>query len=983
MEEINRLHCSVTGAYAYRARVDYKNPGQSSWTRSDNLANVSVGISRDVDLKDVSGIKEGAAVRFVMDIRLGKTVVASEVFTYKKGSNYYASYNGTGTTLINPKAVYKGRFSYGSSSSDNSSQTEPSQPKVEETKGEINRLHCSVTGAYAYRARVDYKNPGQSSWKRSDNLANVSAGIDKDVDLKDVSGIKEGAAVRFVMDIMAGKTVVASEVFTYKKGSNYYASYNGTGTTLINPKAVYKGRFSYTMNTDDPGKTEPSQPKKEEIEGEINRLHCSVTGAYAYRAKVDYKNPGQSDWTRSDNLANVSVGISKDVNLWDVSGIKEGATVRFVMDIRAGKTVVASEVFTYKKESYWCASYNGTGTTLINPKAVYKGKKSYAPPENKGDIFRLHLTVTGAYAYRAKVEYMNPGQEWARSDNLANVSVGISKEVCLKDVSGIKDGAIVRFVMDIRAGKTVIASECFTYKKDSVYCASYNGTGTTLINPKAVYKGRYSTEVYSGEASALFLKVTGAYAYNAKVQYRKNSGAAWKTTGHVVNVTAGLPEIVNISEVGGINSGDQFRFVMDIVAGSKDVVANEYFVYKNDATSIANYDCKGTTQDSTINFNGIKTYTPVDFVYDGKKTRNSSIYSAKEDGLPVGGCVRIKGYSLADVMKFVNNGRIASIIAEKNGAKNRITTYASGPKNEGRGHIWFMDKNFKSYEEDVILYGDLSKEQTTDYSSKNPNIIYISWNDKFIGEGSKWLNSVTLNGQYPDVFKAFGFESKVEDGRRFYNTMVECFQRKFGYCDLYDEVFDFGTTMLREKFEFTSQKQRYILWAWKGHYLNLGAGAELGLYKFKEKVSYSKLKKMIVNGIKDFCKSLSEYDLPELPFTETVALYFIDQALKSIRKKAYYDFYEAVDNTLTMPMTLTLKGKGRLPKLIRKFAPPEKQWWITTFVPGLQGVNPQDLTAEFSVQFDKAHERMFADFTKAHSDSWNCDSKKRIIKLSF
>lgn len=112
MEEINRLNLTVSGAYAYRARINYKNPGQSDWTRTENLANVSKWSAGTIYLKDVPGIQEGATVQFVMDIRLGRTVVASEKFTYKRESFFYASYNGTGTTIVLPKARYMGRYPY-------------------------------------------------------------------------------------------------------------------------------------------------------------------------------------------------------------------------------------------------------------------------------------------------------------------------------------------------------------------------------------------------------------------------------------------------------------------------------------------------------------------------------------------------------------------------------------------------------------------------------------------------------------------------------------------------------------------------------------------------------------------------------------------------------------------------------------------------------------------------------------------------------
>ena len=53
-----------------------------------------------------------------------------------------------------------------------------------------------------------------------------------------------------------------------------------------------------------------------------------------------------------------------------------------------------------------------------------------------------------------------------------------------------------------------------------------------------------------------------------------------------------------------------------------------------------------------------------------------------------------------------------------------------------------------------------------------------------------------------------------------------------GYNNLYDDVFREYTnyTIRNEKFAFTVDNFEYILWIWRGNYLNLGAGAEMGLY---------------------------------------------------------------------------------------------------------------------------------------------------------
>ena len=47
--------------------------------------------------------------------------------------------------------------------------------------------------------------------------------------------------------------------------------------------------------------------------------------------------------------------------------------------------------------------------------------------------------------------------------------------------------------------------------------------------------------------------------------------------------------------------------------------------------------------------------------------------------------------------------------------------------------------------------------------------------------------------------------------------------------------------MQRVKFDFVCNGTSYVLWAWKGDYINLGAGAELGIYtggQLPEKCKY-------------------------------------------------------------------------------------------------------------------------------------------------
>ena len=129
-----------------------------------------------------------------------------------------------------------------------------------------------------------------------------------------------------------------------------------------------------------------------------------------------------------------------------------------------------------------------------------------------------------------------------------------------------------------------------------------------------------------------------------------------------------------------------------------------------------------------------------------------------------------------------------------------------------------------------------------------------------------------------------------------YHANFDCWQRICGYNDFYDFMFDIGTSMLNRKFDFKYSNTWYILWAWKGNYINLGAGAELGIY---------------------YCK------------------YF--------RGPHWF-----VDKKLAMDMSMVLKYRGST--IINHSA---KTWWITGFNPNPKyyDVKASDLKVSFTVRF--------------------------------
>lgn len=159
-----------------------------------------------------------------------------------------------------------------------------------------------------------------------------------------------------------------------------------------------------------------------------------------------------------------------------------------------------------------------------------------------------------------------------------------------------------------------------------------------------------------------------------------------------------------------------------------------------------------------------------------------------------------------------------------------------------------------------------------------------------------------------------------EDSKGVYHADFNCWQQLFGYNDWYDRVFDISTAMVPRQFPFKSGGKNYIFWMWKGDYLNLGAGAELGIYTGGEP-------------------------------------------------------HWKVDKSLAMNMSMSLELKG---ETIATWS--ERHWWLTSFNPSYQNVNAADLTVTFSVTFDSI--QMYNDF-KESTGKWSFDDTSYTASYSY
>ncbi|MDR0920614.1 MAG: DUF4474 domain-containing protein [Oscillospiraceae bacterium] len=163
------------------------------------------------------------------------------------------------------------------------------------------------------------------------------------------------------------------------------------------------------------------------------------------------------------------------------------------------------------------------------------------------------------------------------------------------------------------------------------------------------------------------------------------------------------------------------------------------------------------------------------------------------------------------------------------------------------------------------------------------------------------------------------------------HAMTSAWQRKFGYNEFYDFIFELGTYMAPETFEFSAGNVDYILWMWRGDYLNLGSGTEIGLYQYD--ATYT---------------GTEHYDVVDFELPMTLNLYRYNSAENSVGDKIF------------------------------NWMPSTPQWWITGFNPNVKDVMPEEMVTVGSVDFSSKSE-LYKNFKSSMNDNKNKDKKNFLI----
>ena len=155
-----------------------------------------------------------------------------------------------------------------------------------------------------------------------------------------------------------------------------------------------------------------------------------------------------------------------------------------------------------------------------------------------------------------------------------------------------------------------------------------------------------------------------------------------------------------------------------------------------------------------------------------------------------------------------------------------------------------------------------------------------------------WFTRNTQSGVLDGFLSMFGFE-RSEYG--ILHARQITWQMFFGFNNLYEYAFGLATNKDHRRYTFSTPDEDFVLWMWRGDYINFGAGAEMGLYS---------------GGPNHWATGIMGGHM--------------------------------------LPMSIVVYENG---ERFIDYAPPEPHWWITGFDPSRQGVSDQDICVRFEVDF--------------------------------
>ncbi len=210
-----------------------------------------------------------------------------------------------------------------------------------------------------------------------------------------------------------------------------------------------------------------------------------------------------------------------------------------------------------------------------------------------------------------------------------------------------------------------------------------------------------------------------------------------------------------------------------------------------------------------------------------------------------------------------------------------------------------------------------NKDKLTNVMQTIKSCLGYAWSSDVVAKISADFGAIVLDFHHNDV------QSNT------YHALPDTWQKAFGYNKLYDDVFDISSDMRIGKCFFNMSSNPndldnlYVIWAWRGDYWNLGAGCEVGLYKYSRTVD-----------------SNDHFDASPINLPMSLNMYVLE------------------NNTISSSFN---------------WYPNADQWWITGFDYTRQSPNPDSLVTTGYIDFSD-----HIDMYEKIKDSQKLDDNKKL-----
>ena len=219
------------------------------------------------------------------------------------------------------------------------------------------------------------------------------------------------------------------------------------------------------------------------------------------------------------------------------------------------------------------------------------------------------------------------------------------------------------------------------------------------------------------------------------------------------------------------------------------------------------------------------------------------------------------------------------------------------------------------------------------YCEDNPVVnidISGTWSVKdLINKGKQLIKSIV---------NLAGFE--WDKKQKIFYSLNNCWQRNFGYCDLYDDLAPLGGMFIsHKKISFKYNNKEWMIWLWKGRY-GVTIGSEIGVYIYSN-------------------------DLYNFKFNN-----------KNYRMK----WYRCANDSERLKMSYTLYLNGN--KLFSRSS--NKTWWLTGFKPNIKNFNIWNLKLKGNLKMKISITFFSVDMAKAFYKKLGCGKRdKKTVNFTW